>query len=183
MKLAIISIVLTTCTLNFAQSAYALPGQDITTVIKWSERHPILSKLNYAETRVKKDEPDYYTEASFNGGISHLRLNVWVNAKKKVTLEEIQYTSETSLMKCNRNDFNFLQLIQQIYDHAIADDFRDSKYVSMVGEERFFKGKKYVYHTWDSVPNGNFQFTVIPPNNLESEMKQPRYCNTHECSP
>lgn len=176
--------VMITLALQWTLPAYALPGQNIRAVINWSENNPIISKLTYSSTQYEKGEPDYYSKVDFPGQQSTLTFNVWVNCNGIITSENIDYRSQdkNNALEFKKDNSNGIRLIQQIYGQSIAEEFRTSEYVTRINESQFYKGRRFGYQTWNDSNDGIYHFTIIPLKDLETNIKQWKYCTTHSCS-
>ncbi|MBD2132398.1 hypothetical protein H6F47_08120 [Sphaerospermopsis sp. FACHB-1094] len=103
--------------------AYALPGQNIKTVIKWSRNHAKITPL----TSVKKLEegyPDYSSKTSFKK--YSVSFDVWINSKGIVTEQMIDarnHENNRINLEFTKNNNNGLQLINMIYGQTIVNDY------------------------------------------------------------
>lgn len=153
--------------------AYALPGQNIKTVIKWSRNHAKISPL-ISVKKLEEDYQDYSSKTSFEK--YSVSFDIWLNSQGIVTQETIDarnYENNRVNLEFTKNNNNGLQLINMIYDQTIVNDYQNAKYVDMVkigglGLIKFYRGKKYAYEIWGD--GGSHQFTIIPLKDLVSRI-------------
>lgn len=148
--------------------ANALPGQNINTVLNWAKTRPQLSALKY------NSEANGYEGRNGN-------LYFYVNTTSQngtVTKEGITVSKDPSI-KFTTNNAKGMKLLQNIYNSEIANDFRNSRSVAKVGRNTFHSGQKFAYITADVQGGTNLQ--IISLNNLQGEIKNAKYCQTHQC--
>ncbi len=79
--------------LSITAPAYALPGQNIETVVEWSENHPLLRKLIYCCTGGLLGTTKQYS-SKFHFRQYSLYFTVWASGNKEdkgiVLIEEIR---------------------------------------------------------------------------------------------
>lgn len=148
--------------------ANALPGQNINTVVKW------------ATTRTKLPTLTYNSEAhGYGGAKGNLYFYADVTSEKgTVTKEGITVSGDSSL-KFTKKNAKALKLIQDIYNSNIANDFQKSQYVTKIGRDQFYRGKKYGYLAAEVQGGTNLQ--IIPLKNLQEAINNARYCQTNQC--
>lgn len=160
--LSVLAIALTVAPAN------ALPGQNINTVLNWARTRPQLSALKY------NSEAHGYEGRNGN-------LYFYVNTTSQngtVTKEGITVSGDPSI-KFTTNNAKGVKLLQNIYNSEIANDFRNSRSVTKVGRDNFHRGQKFAYITADVKGGTNLQ--IISLNNLQTEIKNAKYCQTHQC--
>lgn len=168
LQIFIHSTLVSAFTIAVANSANALPGENINSMIQWSEKHSFLTKL----TSVKQLEdgyPNYSSNRNFEGG--SFSFNVYTDNKNTVTTETIDYRTYQGgdrNLKFAQNNGSGLRLVEQVYGSSIAKDFKNSKYVTQLpldGYLQFYQGQRFAYQVWAA--NSAHQFTVIPLSKLE----------------
>jgi hypothetical protein len=148
--------------------AYALPGQNINTVIKW------------AKTKAQLPTLKYNSEAHGYGGTKgNLYFYADVPAENGTVAKEGVTVSGDSSLKFTTKNAKAVKLLQNIYNSNIATDFRESRYITKVGRDQFARGKKYGYITAEVQGGTNLQ--IIPLNKLQGEIDNAKYCQTHQC--
>ncbi len=148
--------------------ANALPGQNINTVLNWAKTRPQLSALKY------NSEAHGYEGRNGN-------LYFYVNATSQngtVTKEGITVSDDPSI-KFTINNAKGVKLLQNIYNSEIANDFRNSRSVAKVGRDNFHRGQKFAYIT--AAVQGGTNLQIISLNNLQSEINNAKFCQTHQC--
>lgn len=148
--------------------ANALPGQNINTVLKWAKARPQLSALKY------NSEANGYEGRNGN-------LYFYVNTTSQngtVTKEGITVSNDPSIKFTTKNTKS-LKLLQNIYNLEIANDFRNSGSVTKVGRDNFHRGQKFAYIT--AAVQGGTNLQIISLNNLQSQINNAKYCQTHQC--
>lgn len=148
--------------------ANALPGQNINTVLNWAKTRPQLSALKY------NSEAHGYEGRNGN-------LYFYVNTTSQngtVTKEGITVSDDPSI-KFTTNNAKGMKLLQNIYNSEIANDFRNSRSVAKVGRDNFHRGQKFAYIT--AAVQGGTNLQIISLNNLQSEINNAKYCQTHQC--
>ncbi|HYX15524.1 MAG TPA: hypothetical protein VE944_14370, partial [Nostoc sp.] len=148
--------------------ANALPEQNISTVVKWAKTRPLLPTLRYNR------EAHGYEGTKGN-------LYFYADVKQEngtVTKEGITVSGDSSIKFTTKNTKG-VKLLEKIYNLNIANDFQQSRYVTKVGRDQFYRGKKFAYIT-AAVQNGT-NFQIIPLRNLQEAINKTKYCQTHEC--
>jgi uncharacterized alpha/beta hydrolase family protein len=148
--------------------ANALPGQNINTVIKW------------AKTRAKLPTLTYSSEAhGYSGTKGNLYFYVDVPSEKgTVTKEGITVSGDSSLKFTTKNA-KAVKLIQNIYNTNIANDFSQSRRITKIERDHYYKGKKYAYILAEV--QGGSAFQIISLQQLQEEIDNAKYCQTHQC--
>jgi hypothetical protein len=148
--------------------ANALPGQNINTVLKWAKTRPQLSALKYN------------SEAhGYEGRNANLYFYVNTTSQNGIVTKEGITVSDDPSIKFTTNNAKGIKLLQNIYNSEIANDFRNSRSVAKVGRDTFSRGQKFAYIT-AAVQNGT-NLQIISLNNLQSEINNAKYCQTHQC--
>lgn len=158
---------------NLTGTAYALPGQPIKNVLQWAQNHPILPKL----TSDQLVQYNYSGETNFEAGKLYFRVS-YIQPTKVVNEERIVYNHSNQQLKFTKTNPRALRLIQRIYNQTVADDFRNSQYVTHVGTIQFYRGRKFAYVTDTEYPQ---TLSLIRLKDLAEEIRQARYCQTHHC--
>jgi hypothetical protein len=147
---------------------YALPGQNISTVIKWVKSKPQLAKIKY------NSEAHGYDSTKKN-----LYFYVDVTSQYGKVIKEGITVSNNSSIKFTQKTPKAVKLIQDVYNSTIANDFRTSKDVIKVGRDQFVRGKKFGYITAEVQGGSAWQITSL--STLQEEIKNAKYCQTHQC--
>ncbi|MBD2514511.1 hypothetical protein H6G93_05715 [Nostoc sp. FACHB-973] len=152
--------------------ANALPGQNINTVLNWVKTKPQLPTLQYGHETLT-----YY------GTKGNLSFHVTV-PQKIVTQEGISVNGDSKL-KFTKKNVKAVKLLQDIYGSNIANDFKNSRYVTKIAHEQFYRGQKFAYSTSDfeatSDASSTSAFQIIPLNNLQQNIDSAKYCQTNQC--
>jgi hypothetical protein len=167
-----IAIALFVFACNLTRTAYALPGQPIKSTLQWAQNHPILPKLSY-----HTDSGSYFGETNFEGGMLGFTIS-FTYRTGAVRAERLTYRRDNQGLTFTKTNLEALRLLERIYDRTIADDLRDSQYVTQVGSDNFYRGRKFAYiaHT------GEYQaLTLIRLEDLAGWIRDTRYCQTHVC--
>jgi len=154
--------------------AHALPGQNLKTVRQWAKESFVLPPA-----LVYNPQYDAYTGIrTIDGGL--LALYVKVRPQDQVSVRE-QIVTQLNAPKLSfaRNDAEGLKLIERLYTPAIADDFRNSKYVAQIGQTDFYQGKKFVYTTLQQ--QGIRRFSVMPLSELKQAIRHQVACQNDHC--
>ncbi|MBA2747632.1 MAG: hypothetical protein H0U45_02570 [Tatlockia sp.] len=135
---------LSTCV---ALPAAALPGQDAGEVIQWSRNHPLIAVL-LPSIKLQTAEPDLYSSSKCQG--NELSFAVWA-PKGLVTGELVDYRSSDTSFNFNPKNSAGINLIRQVYDAKIAQDFASSTLIYHKNDRTlrpsFYQGKLYGYIT------------------------------------
>ncbi|MFN6519294.1 MAG: hypothetical protein RMY29_033035 [Nostoc sp. CreGUA01] len=147
--------------------ANALPGQKISTVVKWAKTKPQLPTLRYN------------SEAhGYDGTKGKLYFYADVTAENgTVTKEGI--TVSGSGLKFTTKNANAVKLLQNIYNSQIANDFQKSRYVTKVDRDLYYRGQKFAYITAEV--QGGSSLQIIPVRNLQEFIDSAKYCQTNQC--
>lgn len=171
-----------TCALSacVALPAAALPGQNVEEVIRWSDQHPLITRLMPA-LKLQTAEPDLMSTSKCMG--NELSLAVYA-PKGLVNRELVDYRSSDPSLSFDPKNSAGVNLIRQVYDSAIAQDFTSSTLAyqssNKTPETSFYRGKRYGYitdHFRDrSRENRDRQRTVsqlivVPLNQLDNEIQ------------
>lgn len=171
---------------SFSEAALALPGQSVSTVVQWSQNHPILPKLK-REIAELSGQPYYISETKIDAGTVVLNVSPADNNDTKVAEETIAFRTPqpATVFDFNRTNTKGLSLVERIYSRAIANDFRTSKYVARVEypnrDLRFYQGRLFSYVTIRfkdaSEPGEHFyHFTMMPLKGLATEVSNEQVC-------
>ncbi|BBD60645.1 hypothetical protein NIES2109_34440 [Nostoc sp. HK-01] len=148
--------------------ANALPGQNINTVIKW------------AKTKTKLPRLTYSSEAhGYSGNKSNLYFYVDVPSENGIVTKEGITISGDSSIKFTSKNAKAVKLIQSIYNANIANDFSQSRRVTKVGRDHYYRGQKYAYILAEV--QGGSAFQIVKLNELQGEIDGAKYCQTHQC--
>ncbi|MBH8550935.1 hypothetical protein I8751_00705 [Nostocaceae cyanobacterium CENA357] len=151
-----------------ATPANALPGQNISTVVKWAKTRPLLPTLRYNSEahgyEGTKGKLYFYADVTSQNGT--------------VTKEGITVSGDSS-MKFTTKNAKAVKLLQNIYNSNIANDFQKSRYISKVGRDQFYRGQKFAYITAEV--QGGSALQIIPLKNLQEFINNAKYCQIHEC--
>lgn len=148
--------------------ANALPGQNINTVIKWAKTKSQLPALTYS------------SEAHGYGGTKgNLYFYADVTSPNgTVTKEGITVSGDSSLKFTTKNS-QAVNLLRNIYNSNIANDFQKSRYMTKIGRDQFYRGTSFAYIT--AQVQGGSAFQIIPLRDLQGAINNAKYCQTHEC--
>lgn len=144
----------------------ALPGQNLSDVIEWTNNNSLLPRLQPVPVKYEEGYPDYTSET--NLGTATLILNVWIDSEGVVEEETLDYRNSQNSASDNleflRDNTGGIALLEKTYGSEIVRDFQAARYVvelELAGKLRFYQGEKYAYETWASGGASN-QFTVLP---------------------
>ncbi|AFZ13337.1 hypothetical protein Cri9333_2470 [Crinalium epipsammum PCC 9333] len=147
---------------------YALPGQNINTVIKWVKTKPQLPRIKYN------------SEAhGYDGTKKNLYFYADVPSQNGTVVKEGITVSNDSSIKFTQKNAKAVKLIQDIYNSTISNDFRTSKNVIKVGRDQFLRGTKFGYITAEVQGGSAWQITSL--KTLQEEINNAKYCQTHQC--
>ena len=148
--------------------ANALPGQNISTVVKWAKTRPQLPTLRYN------------SEAhGYDGTKGNLYFYADVTSQNGTVTKEGITVSSDKRLKFTTKNAKAVKLLQNSYTSNIANDFQTSRYVTKVGRDQFYRGEKFAYIT--AAVQGGSSFQIIPLNKLQEFIKNARYCQTNQC--
>jgi hypothetical protein len=148
--------------------ANALPGQNINTVIKWAKNKPKLPRLTYSSEAY-----------GYSGTKGNLYFYVDVPSENGIVTKEGITVSGDSSLKFTTKNTKAVKLIQNIYNANIANDFSQSHRITKIGRDHYYKGKKYAYILAEV--QGGSAFQIINLNQLQAEIDNAKYCQTHQC--
>ncbi|BAY13926.1 hypothetical protein [Calothrix sp. NIES-2098] len=156
-----------TVTLSF-NPANALPGQSITTVVNWAKTRATLPTLRYNSEahgyEGTKGKLYFYADVTSQNGT--------------VTKEGITVSGDSSL-KFTKKNAKAIKLIQDIYNSKIANDFQQSRYVTKIDRDQFYRGENYGYIAAEV--QGGTNLRIVTLKNLQAEINNAKYCQTHQC--
>ncbi|WP_138504239.1 hypothetical protein [Nostoc sp. PA-18-2419] len=148
--------------------ANALPGENISTVVKWAKTRPQLPTLRYN------------SEAHGYGGTKgKLYFYADVTSENGTVTKEGITVSGSDRLKFTTKNANALKLLQNIYNSQIANDFQKSRYTTKIGRDLFYRGQKFAYITAEV--QGGSSFEIIPLRNLQEFINNAKYCQTNQC--
>ncbi|MDZ8054906.1 MAG: hypothetical protein RMX68_016380 [Aulosira sp. ZfuVER01] len=162
-------IALSTLTVTLSLTpANALPGQNITTVVNWAKTRETLPAIKYNSEahgyEGTKGKLYFYADVTSQNGT--------------VTKEGITVSGDSSL-KFTKKNAKALKLVQDIYNSQIAKDFKKSRYVTKIDRDQFYSGEIYGYIAAEVQDGTNLRIVTL--KNLQAEIKNARYCQTHQC--
>ncbi|RCJ16024.1 hypothetical protein A6S26_06955 [Nostoc sp. ATCC 43529] len=91
---------------------------------------------------------------------------------------------------------NIVKLINVTFDRAetlhcnvstsrLIPQFKNSRYVTKVAHEQFYRGQKFAYSASDFEATADAPsisgFQIIPLNNLQQNIDSAKYCQTNQC--
>jgi hypothetical protein len=148
--------------------ANALPGQNMNTVVKWAKTKTLLPTLRYN------------SEAhGYDGTKGNLYFYADVTQENGTVTKEGITVSGDSSIKFTTKNAKAVKLLQNIYNSNIANDFQNSKYVTKVGRDQFYRGQKFAYIT--AVVQGGSSLQIIPLKKLQEFIDNAKYCQTNQC--
>ena len=164
-----------------ALPAAALPGQDAGEVIKWSYNHQLITGLMPA-LKLQPAEPDLYSSSKCQG--NELSFAVWA-PNGTVIRELVDYrSSDTSFNFAPKNSAG-INLIRQVYNSEIAQDFASSTLIAQRNidntiKSSYYRGRRYGYLTQHfrdrqredrNQQRAASQITVVPLSQLKTEIQ------------
>ena len=162
-------IALSTLAMVFAVApVYALPGENTNTVLKWVKTKPQLSTLKYG-----------YETFTYVGTKGNLRFFVSENSTNKTVISETMEISNDPSIKFTKKNAQAIKLAEDIYNANIANDFKNSQYVTKISGSHYYRGQRFAYVTTDS--EGSSALKIIPLKSLQKEINTAKYCQTNEC--
>ncbi|MGJ5630804.1 hypothetical protein [Nostoc sp. CALU 1950] len=148
--------------------ANALPGQNISTVVKWAKTRPQLPPLRYN------------SEAQgYDGTKGNLYFYADVTSQNGTVNKEGITVSGDKRLKFTTKNANAVKLLQNIYNSNIANDFQKSRYVSKVGRDQYYRGQKFAYIAAEV--QGGSALQIISLNKLQEFIDNAKYCQTNQC--
>lgn len=164
-----------------APPAAALPGQDPEKVIKWSSQHPLMATL-LPLTKLQTAEPDFFSASKCQG--NELSFAFWA-PKGLVIRELVDYRSSDTSFDFDPKNSAGINLIRQVYNSAIAQDFVSSTLIDQRNintvRSRYYRGKRYGYLTQHfrdrsreerTQQRAASQLTVVPLSQLKDEIQR-----------
>ncbi|MEH2143393.1 hypothetical protein [Nostoc sp.] len=161
--------------------AAALPEQDAETVIQWSDDHQLIAFL-MPSIKLQAAEPDLSSTSKCLG--KELSFAVWA-PNGLVIREMIDYRSSDISFNFEPNNSAGINLIRQVYDSAIAQDFASSTLIYQRNDNTprpsFYRGKRYGYitqhfldrrHENRTQQRAASQLIVVPLDQLENEIQR-----------
>lgn len=147
-KTIIIFLFLTTISIfQNLQISNALPGQDINSVVKSSEKH---SYINKYKKEVEECTGDTVYLSKTKDTIYNITIRI--NNSNKSYSEEILSINNNKLPSFDNSSKIAIELIKKIYGATVSDDFQKSKLVQSVKPVlipertiKIYKGSKYLY--------------------------------------
>ncbi len=172
-------LVALTCALSACINlpAAALPGQDGGEVIQWSQEHPLIAGLQIS-IKLQTVEPDLSSTSKCLG--NELSFAVWV-PNGLVSRELVGYRSSNKTFNFEPKNSAGINLIRQVYDSKIAQDFVSSTLIYQKNNNplarSFYRGRRYGYiviHFRDLRERKSqyvSQLTVVPLSQLKNEIE------------
>ncbi|OCQ98956.1 hypothetical protein BCD64_23235 [Nostoc sp. MBR 210] len=166
-------VALSTLAITFTiHPANALPGQNINTVLNWVKKKPQLPSLEYG-----------HESLTYYGTKGNLSFYVTVNQQR--VIREVLSVNGESKLKFSKKDVKAVKLIQDIYGINIANDFKNSRYVTKIADQKFYRGQKFAYSTFDLDSTNDVsavsELEIIFLNSLQQKIDNAKYCQTHQC--
>lgn len=166
----------------YVAPAAALPGQNIgDVVILWAYPHPLIAALKPA-IKLQTAEPDFDSTSKCQG--NELSFAVWAPDKKLVTRELVDYRSSNTSFDFDPKNSAGINLIRQVYDSAIAQDFASSTLIDQRNintvSSHYYRGKRYGYITQHfrdrsrgdkTQQRAASQLEVVPLDQLKNEIQ------------
>ncbi|MBW4601293.1 MAG: hypothetical protein KME29_17385 [Calothrix sp. FI2-JRJ7] len=160
--------------------AAALPGQDAQTVILWSHDHQLITGL-MPSIKLQTAEPDFDSTSKCLG--NELSFAVW-SPNGLVSQELVDYRSSDTSFNFDPKNSAGINLIQQVYNSVIAQDFASSTLIYQRNDNTlrpsFYRGRHYGYitqhfrdrHREDRTQQRTVsQLTVVPLKQLENKIQ------------
>lgn len=157
--------------------AAALPGQDAEKVIRWSHDHLLIAGL-MPSIKLQGAEPDLYSTSKCLG--NKLSFAIWAS-NGLVSQELVDYRSSDTSFNFDPKNSAGINLIRQVYDSAIAQDFATSTLIYQRNNNSlgpsFYLGRDYGYiteHFRDLREHGTqhvSQLTVVPLDQLKNKIQ------------
>lgn len=157
--------------------AAALPGQDAEKVILWSHDHQLIAGL-MASIKLQTAEPDFYSTSKCLG--NELSFAVW-SPNGLVSQEMVNYQSSDTSFNFDPKNSAGINLIQEVYDSAIAQDFATSTLIYQRNNNSlgpsFYRGRDYGYitehfrHLREHRNQHVSQLTVVPLDQLKNKIQ------------
>ncbi|PSB26562.1 hypothetical protein [Chlorogloea sp. CCALA 695] len=172
-------LVVLTCALSACINlpAAALPGQTGGEVIQWSQDHPLIAGLQIS-IKLQTVEPDLSSTSKCLG--NELSFAVWV-PNGLVSRELVGYRSSNKTFNFEPKNSAGINLIRQVYDSKIAQDFVSSTLIYQKNNNplarSFYRGRRYGYiviHFLDLRERRSqyvSQLTVVPLSQLKNEIE------------
>ncbi len=165
--------------------AAALPGQDAQTVLLWSRDHQLITTL-MPSIKLQTAEPDLTSTSKCLG--NELSFAVWAPNGGLVSQELVDYRSSDMSFNFDPKNSAGINLIQQVYNSVIAQDFASSTLIYQIDQRNdntlrlsFYRGRHYGYitqHFPDRRPENRThqqravsQLTVVPLEQLENKIQ------------
>ncbi|MBW4541755.1 MAG: phycobilisome linker polypeptide [Myxacorys chilensis ATA2-1-KO14] len=162
--------------------AAALPEQGAGEVLQWSYSHPLIAGLK-PSIKLQTVEPDFDSTSKCQG--NELSFAVWAPDKQLVIRELIDYRSSNTSFDFDPKNSAGINLIRQVYDSAIAQDFASSTPIAQrninTDRSRYYRGKRYGYLTRQFRDRGRedkaqhrtaSQVEVVPLSRLNDEIQR-----------
>jgi hypothetical protein len=148
--------------------ANAIPGQNANSFVKWVKSNPQLPAVKYNSE-----------SQGYDGRKSNLYFYAGVTSRQGTITREGVTISGDSSIKFSRQNAKAIKTIQGIYGSKIANDFKDSQYITKVGRDSFLRGKLYGYSV-AQVQNGtNLEIFLL--KNLQKKIDNAKFCQKNQC--
>lgn len=162
--------------------AAALPGQDAQTVLLWSRDHQLITTL-MPSIKLQTAEPDLTSTSKCLG--NELSFAVWAPNGGLVSQELVDYRSNDMSFNFDPKNSAGINLIQQVYNSVIAQDFASSTLTYQRNNNTLrlsiYRGRHYGYiteHFRDRSRENRThqqravsQLTVVPLEQLENKIQ------------
>lgn len=179
MKRQLLSILAFTLVCNFANSAYALPGESVQTVKNKIANHSAFSPLKRGIGELS-GSPFYTAQAKLPNGNLVFSMNP-DRQDQRSQRETIALGATKPFAGFTRQNVG---LIQQTFGNTTSQDFVRSQSVAKVDfnqlEKRFYRGKSFAYITTEFKQPSNgtryYHFTILPLRDLNAELQADQQC-------
>ncbi|WP_373528475.1 hypothetical protein [Nostoc sp.] len=157
--------------------AVALPGQDAEKVILWSHDHQLIAGF-MPSIKLQTAEPDFSSTSKCLG--NQLSFSVWT-PNGLVSQELVDYRSSDTSINFDPKNSAGINLIRQVYDSMIAQDFASSTLIYQRNDNTlkptFYRGRLYGYITehFRDLRGHRTQYvsqlTVVPLSQLKNKIQ------------
>ncbi|MBD2292758.1 hypothetical protein H6G06_04475 [Anabaena sphaerica FACHB-251] len=163
----VIQVIVSTLVIASAVNpAHALPGENIVNVLEWVKTKPQLPTLEYSSETLtyfgKKGNLQFFISEYPTDDFSYL-----YPPSSYIHSETIEISKEPQIKFSQKTD-QAIQLVKDIYNTKIANDYRRSQYGAKINGMTFYKGKLFAYITIDSKDNSSWE--IIHLNSWQQEI-------------
>ncbi|AFY31830.1 hypothetical protein [Calothrix sp. PCC 7507] len=140
----------------------ALPGQKFETAMKFYTNNPLFEKITYGGTGGSYGSTHhYYTRLKQSASSS---FEVYTDNRRQNIIIEAVDLGDANEIVLDRSSISNLQVIKNIFNSIVVNDFQNSKYIlkrtrEVTQSSEFYEGKKFNYRVFRS--SGNINFAVI----------------------